>query len=181
MALRMNSLTDEQMVLIRDGAGKLTDAPLTVIDDSSPTLADIRQGIKQNKPTVVFVDHIHRCGYPKAENQNLAINKFITGLKTIARDLSVPIIAAAQLNRAADTPETPPSLRHLRDSGALEMESDIVILLHRKSRKDPEILANVAKNRHGESGTAFRMELDKATLLLGEPTEDPLSAWKAEL
>jgi replicative DNA helicase len=181
LALRMNSLTDHQMTDVRAGAKKLSEAPMVLIDLSSPSLADIRQGIKEHRPAVVFLDHIHRCKFPRAENQNLAINRFITGLKSIARDLNLPIVAAAQLNRSADNPDIPPSLRHLRDSGALEMESDIVILLHRKSRKDAEILANVAKNRHGESGTAFRMELDKGTLLLGDPSEKSPSEWQAEI
>lgn len=180
LALRMNSLSDGQMTQIRQGAAKLADAPIIIIDASSPALPDIRQAIKINRPAVVFVDHVHRCKFPKAENQNLAINKFITGLKSIARDLNLPIVAAAQLNRSAGNPDVPPSINHLRDSGSLEMESDIVILLHRKSRKDPHILANVAKNRHGESGSSFRMELDKASLLLGEPADDVLPEWQGE-
>lgn len=179
LALRMNSITDSQMIQIRDGAQKLAKAPMVVVDTSSPSLADIREAIKEYRPAVAFVDHIHRCKYPKAENQNIAINRFITGLKSIARDLNLPIVAAAQLNRSASNQNIPPSLNHLRDSGSLEMESDIVILLYRKSPKDPAVLANVAKNRHGESGTSFRMELDKATLLLGEPEEDS-TLWQVD-
>jgi len=81
------------------------------------------------------------------------------GLKALAKELNVPVIALAQLNRATESrPDRRPTLADLRDSGEIEQDADIVIMLHRESfqREAPE-WANLAemlirKNRNGPTG-----------------------------
>lgn len=69
-------------------------------------------------------------------------------LKQLARDLRIPVLALAQLNREAD--QAPPRLSHLRDSGAIEQDADTVLLLHQQD--DGLVLVNVAKQRNGPTG-----------------------------
>lgn len=182
-ALRSNRLTDYQMEQVREGAAKLADFPLTLIDQSFPSIGDIRSAIRTLKPEIVFVDYIHRCKLPKAENRNMALGLFMGELKTLARDFNIPIVAASQLSRQHQKDDTAPMLSDLRDSGNLEIESDVVLLLHRAQVRDPfdptgkrtmpdsKVQALVAKNRHGEVGR-FELEMDSSMLLLSEITPE---------
>ena len=84
------------------------------------------------------------------------------GLKNLARDLGVPVIALAQLNRGPEQrKDAEPDLADLRDSGGIEQDADVVILLHRvKTETDllewqkSGMIMKVAKNRHGATGEA---------------------------
>ena len=81
--------------------------------------------------------------------------KCIVGLKALAKDLKVPVIALAQLNRECDKEERPPRLSDLRDSGSIEQDADVVALLHWEDGGDmdskPVSLA-VCKNPSGSTG-----------------------------
>ena len=81
------------------------------------------------------------------------ISRTSKALKELARELNIPIIVLAQLNRLAEGKK--PSLSELKESGALEEDADVVILLHR-DREDESLVAkteaNVLKNRNGETG-----------------------------
>lgn len=174
-ALRKNKITDDELEKIKLGIKSLSQRPLFICDSSTPNLSDIETITKSIRPGIVFVDHLHRCELPKADNKNEAINEFVRGLKTIARNLKVPIIMAAQFNRSSQSTEEP-GLFHLRDSGSIEMESDCVLLLHRDKKKnlfsglteyEDIIHANLAKNRHGPCGT-FDLNISTREMLLTE-------------
>ncbi len=87
------------------------------------------------------------------------IAKISRRLKTLARDLQIPVVALSQLNRAVENREDrKPRMADLRESGAIEQDADIVLLLHRPEYYDPndqpgiaEVI--VAKNRNGATGT----------------------------
>ena len=84
------------------------------------------------------------------------------GLKNLARDLNVPVIALAQLNRGPEQrKDSEPDMADLRDSGGIEQDADVVMLLHRiRTEQDKEewqksqMIIKVAKNRHGVTGEA---------------------------
>jgi replicative DNA helicase len=88
-----------------------------------------------------------------------SVTAISNGLKIMARDLDVPVIALAQLNRQIEgRKDTSPGLSDLRDSGAIEQDADVVILLNReqsdtdgKDEKSKMVL-HIAKNRHGKTG-----------------------------
>src|SRR5262249_17775080 len=86
------------------------------------------------------------------------IAKISRRLKALARDLKVPVIALSQLNRAVESREDPrPRMADLRESGAIEQDADLVLLLHRPEYYDPNdqpgvAELNVAKNRNGATG-----------------------------
>jgi len=88
-----------------------------------------------------------------------SISDFSMSLKALARDFEVPVIALAQLNRQSESrQDKAPALSDLRDSGAIEQDADVVILLRReRSDSDAEfeqtrMIMDVAKNRHGITG-----------------------------
>ena len=79
------------------------------------------------------------------------------GLKALALELKIPVFLAAQLNRDAAAPKTKPTKAHLRESGAIEQDADVIILLHTEAEPGDEVIdldAIVDKNRDGKTGTA---------------------------
>lgn len=146
---------------------RLLGADPFLIDDSvgiTPiTLrAKARRAITKHGIVAVFVDYLQLMNaIGRHENDQVRIAAISAGVKAVARDLDIPIVLLAQLNRAAETDsgDKRPSMRHLRQSGAIEQDADLVLLLHRPGyykRDDSEIQTQaeliVAKQRNGPTG-----------------------------
>jgi replicative DNA helicase len=96
----------------------------------------------------------------KVESRQQEVSEFSRALKLLAKELGVPVIAISQLNRQAEqTKDKKPEISHLRESGSLEQDADVVILLHREdigNRDHPragEADIILAKQRNGPTGT----------------------------
>ncbi|MFD0773474.1 replicative DNA helicase, partial [Streptomonospora algeriensis] len=139
-------------------------APLAVRDDVTD-LRIIRSVCRRMKATsglrLVVVDYLQlvQTG-EKAENRQQEVSRISGALKTMAKELGVTVIALSQLNRASETRgDKKPWLSELRESGAIEQDSDVVILLHREDFYDKESLRageadlDVAKHRNGPTAT----------------------------
>lgn len=110
---------------------------------------------------MVVVDYLQLLTFPKAENRLQEISQISRSLKELARDLEIPVIALAQLSRAVENREPPrPQLADLRESGSIEQDADVVMLLYRpeyyaKYRTEENLgIAEVivAKHRNGPTG-----------------------------
>jgi replicative DNA helicase len=112
---------------------------------------------------VVFVDYLQLVKDNDKLDRHLQIGNISRGLKALARELAVPVIAAAQLNRGVEqrsSREKRPMLSDLRESGSIEQDADQVLLIHRRDGDEPEGSAGevtpvdliVAKNRNGPTG-----------------------------
>ena len=149
--------------------GKLKNLPalnLWYCDLPSPTLAQIAEICMSIKPDIVIVDHLNRCRTEKAETRTQGIADFLIGIKTLALEQNMVSIVTAQLNRASQM-GTSPGLFHFRDSGAIEMESDVAILLDKKDETGTKIDALIAKNRHGPK-SAFDLTMDVERMVVVE-------------
>lgn len=132
---------------------------LWVDDTAGITISEIydksHRAIRVNKLNLILVDYIQLV---RPVSKDLArweqVGEVSRGLKQLAQGLGVPVLAAAQLNRTAGTEGQRPRLEHLRESGSLEQDADIVILIHRKNENASDYSREliVAKNRHGEVG-----------------------------
>jgi len=114
---------------------------------------------KNKKLDAVIVDYIQLItpSVIKA-NRTEQVSQISRDLKLIAEELEVPIIALSQVRRESDQEKRPPKLSDLRESGSLEQDSDIVLLLHRERNPitgdlSEEGTLSVSKNRHGETGS----------------------------
>lgn len=109
---------------------------------------------KINNLDVVIVDYLQLLNdsYRKGETENNRISRISRSLKSLSMKKKCAVIALAQLNRGSEKENREPRLSDLRDSGSIEQDADIVGLLHRKDRKDPETLLRIAKNRNGKIG-----------------------------
>lgn len=128
----------------------------------------------------VIIDYVQLMSGTAKRNRQEEVAEFSRQLKLLARSLNVPVIALAQLNRGPQHREDRlPAMSDLRESGALEQDADVVILLSRKMVEDPEtgttyespteVLVNVDKNRHGRSKEMFTLILDGAYARLRNP------------
>jgi len=140
--------------------------PLRIVDTSS-SLQDIvsqcHQLKSRNAVKLVIVDYIGRVRIPNFKgNRNDLVTEISNTMKDLAMSLMIPVIAAAQLNRASAKEDRLPGLMDLRDSGSLEQDADFVGLLHSKSKTETDML--VAKNRSGDTGKIsfeFRREITR--------------------
>jgi replicative DNA helicase len=160
-----HSLEDDDWPRITAAVGKLNGAKLFVNDQAGMTMARIRavarQVQRQEGLNVVVVDYIGLISAEgSGQNRTLELGKISTGLKNLAKELKVPVIVLAQLNRGStNRPDKRPRPSDLRDSGQIEADADVVILVHRDH--DTEEGQNgvteliVGKCRHAKVGSCL--------------------------
>lgn len=166
-AIRDGNLSDDDMRQIVDGMAAYGDLPLVIDDTSSRTLLDIcsqaRRLKRQGKLALLVVDHL---GLIVPENprepRHEQVSRITRRLKVLARELQVPILALAQLNRDVEKErgDHRPKLSSLRESGSIEQDAGVVLFVHREEEYRPDDLdlrgkaeLIVAKARAGEAGT----------------------------
>jgi replicative DNA helicase len=154
------ALDDEQWRRIARARGRMSETRFVVDDRTSLTVADIRASIARCKRRhgscgLVVVDYLQLLsGSKKAENRQVEVASFSRDLKVAAKQLEVPIVVLAQLNRGPESEKRPPRMSDLRESGAVEQDGDVIILLHRDEEQAPDVLnVGIAKNRHGPKGS----------------------------
>lgn len=163
--LRTGRLADDDWERLAHALGPLADAPIFIDDSPAISVMELRVKARRLKMeqglSLVVVDYLQlmRSGR-RGENRQQEISEISRGLKSLARELNVPVLALSQLSRAAEqSQDKRPGLIHLRESGALEQDSDCVIFIHRPDYYDPEGERRgvaeiiVAKHRNGPVGT----------------------------
>lgn len=171
--LRAGEISDRDWTHISEGVAKLADVPLYVHDDPAANLATIRyQARRTPNLGLVVVDYLQLMDSIGAhENRQTEVAGLSRGLKRLARDLGVPVIALAQLNRGVEQRlDKRPMTSDLRESGAIEQDSDIVIGLYRdelynKKADNPDrgvMEAIILKHRAGALETV-RLNYDPTT------------------
>lgn len=109
-----------------------------------------RQENKRSKTDAVFVDYIQLIRTERGHSRANEVALVSGELKALAKELNIPVIAASQLNRNNELRENKsPQLSDLKESGALEQDADVVILLHRDQQFPQEASIHIAKNRNG--------------------------------
>ena len=163
--LRKGNLSDNDWQRIASVRGEINSAPLYIDDSPNMTLVEIRAKCRRLAKRVglemVVIDYIQlMTSGKKVESRQQEVSEFSRALKLLAKELGVPVIAISQLNRNSERSENKkPELSHLRESGSLEQDADVVVLLHRDDVADREHaragLADliVAKQRNGPTGS----------------------------
>lgn len=155
-------LSDDEWRAVTAATRVLHGLKIHIFDASAPDLAAVRIAAKGFMADVLFVDYVQRL---KGRGEAIydRVSFVAQGLKELARDMDVPVVALAQINRAGAANAT---MAHLKGSGDLEQEADLVLLLERKDNAEVATL-DLAKNRHGATGAidlAFRAD----TMRFGE-------------
>lgn len=164
--LRTGNLSDEDFPKIGYAMGTLADAPIYIDDTPGLTITEIRSKCRrlqmEHGLDIVMIDYLQLIsGSMKSSEANRVqeISEISRNLKTLARELKVPVIALSQLSRAVEArPDKRPMLSDLRESGSIEQDADIVMFIYREDYYDKntdkkgitELL--VRKHRNGPVG-----------------------------
>ena len=170
--LRTGKLDDNQFSNLSLAMGDLSESEIYIDDTPGLGLLELRAKARrlklQHNIQMIIVDYLQLMEARKAENRQQEISSISRGLKALARELEVPVIAVSQLNRSVETREGhTPRMSDLRESGSIEQDADVIILLHREDYYDPtkrpgEVDLNIAKQRNGPTGKVkltFRREI----------------------
>ncbi len=162
---RTGELNESEWQQIFEVMNKLHEAPILIDDSSGVTLSDIRakaRRIKTKYPDLglIIIDYLQLIEDKSTMDRNQAIAGISRGLKSIARELNIPIIALSQLSRKTEERnDKRPMLSDLRDSGAIEQDADVVMFVHRDEyydKENPEYKNKaqilVEKQRNGPTG-----------------------------
>ena len=163
---RTGELNEQEWEKIADVMNKLHEAPILIDDSSGVTLSDIRakaRRIKTKYPDLglIIIDYLQLIEDKTIMDRNQAISGISRGLKSLARELNVPIISLSQLSRKVeDRTDKRPMLSDLRESGAIEQDADVVMFVHREEyydKENPELKNKasiiIAKQRNGPVGS----------------------------
>lgn len=163
--MRKGMIEAKDWTTIASTRGRIESSPLYIDDSPNMTLVEIRAKCRRLKQRIglklIVIDYLQLMTSGKrVESRQQEVSEFSRALKLLAKELEVPVVALSQLNRGPEQrADRKPQLSDLRESGSLEQDADLVILLHRESayeRDNPragEADLIVAKHRNGPTGT----------------------------
>lgn len=159
-----NHMTPRDWEVLTEQRAKLDDLQIAIDDRASASGVDVRAHARAvsrgGKLSGVVVDYLQLMASRSKLDRHLQVAEFSRQLKVLAKDFHVPVIALSQLNRQSEArADKEPKLSDLRESGAIEQDADVVILLRREEESGhtfdnphESLVMNVAKNRHGQTG-----------------------------
>lgn len=185
--IRTNDYNDVDLRSIGHTVGELSRLPIFINDSGSTTVLDIKSQARKIKMEqgigLIVIDYLQLMRpHVRKQSREQEIAEISRSIKELAKELGCPIMALSQLNRsAAARPDKRPQLQDLRESGSIEQDADVVILIHREDYYDEntpdkgvaEII--VAKNRAGQPGTvklAWNPSQTKFATLQYESSDD---------
>ena len=182
--LRTGTLRDSDWTNLTHAAGVLSELPLFIDDSSGISVLDMkakcRRLLKKIDLGLVIIDYIQLVqGRRSAESRQIEISEISRSLKSLAKDLNVPVIALSQLNRKVeDRPNKRPQIADLRESGAIEQDADVIAFIYRDEVYNPTTDENrniaeiiIAKQRNGPTG-GFKLTFQKEFTRFRDYTDD---------
>ncbi|HCX39163.1 MAG: Replicative DNA helicase [Parcubacteria group bacterium GW2011_GWD2_43_10] len=191
--MRTGRLSDKEDDFPRIGhaMGVLSEAPIFIDDSATCNIMEIRTKARrlhsEHKLGLILVDYLQLMEGRSSENRVQEVSEITRGLKALAREINVPVLALSQLSRAAEVSRPAiPRLAHLRESGSIEQDADVVLFIYRKSADkgyDPRDLTeeekhiaeiHIAKHRNGPTGIiSLFFDADHVTFKNLEKTAAP--------
>jgi replicative DNA helicase len=165
--LRTGRLTRDDWPPLANAAGVLSDLPIYIDDTPGLTLMELRAKARRLRSEsglgLIIIDYLQlmRAGV-RTDSSEQEISEISRSLKGLAKELSLPVIALSQLNRGVEsrgTKDKRPQLSDLRESGAIEQDADMILLIYREEVYDKNTTKkgmaeiDLAKHRNGETGT----------------------------
>jgi len=174
--MRNGRLHESDWPKISHAVGRLAEAPMFIDDNPHLTVMEIRAKARRLKSSVgglglIIIDYLQlMTGRHNAENRQVEVSEMSRGLKILARELEVPVVALSQLSRNLEMrADKRPQLADLRESGSLEQDSDVVMFIYREELYNPETPDRgtaeiiVSKHRNGPTGAVQLAFLDHYT------------------
>jgi replicative DNA helicase len=162
--LRLGQINDGEWDKISRAFGRLAESKIYIDDTAAISVMEVRSKARrlmaEQSLDLIIVDYLQLMQGRRSENRVQEISEITRGLKGLARELNVPVVALSQLSRAVETrSDHHPMLSDLRESGSIEQDADIVMFLYREEIYEPETEKKgiaeviVAKHRNGPVGT----------------------------
>jgi len=174
--IRSGRIPSDDLHLLTAACDRLSRTSIFIDDTSALSMMSLRSRARRQKARtgldLIVVDYLQLLSFPKSESRQQEISDISRSLKSLARELEVPVVALAQLSRQVELRDDKrPQLSDLRESGSIEQDADVVLLLYRPeyypALRDEENkgLAEVivAKQRNGPTGTV-RLQFFEATM-----------------
>ncbi len=161
--IRTGNMNDEKFVKLADAMGQLADANIYIDDKPGQSIVEVRTKARrlalEQGVDLIVVDYLQLMHAFSRDNRVLEVQEISQGLKNIARELDVPVIALSQLSRAIEQRNTRrPQLSDLRESGSIEQDADVVMFIDREETYNPDTEKKglgeliIAKHRNGPTG-----------------------------
>ncbi len=164
--IRTGNLTQEDFTKISDAMGEMSEAPIKFMDKPGMTILEMRtvaqREAHKSELGLIIVDYLQLMSGTKqyGDNRVQEISEISRGLKLMARELDVPVLALSQLSRSVEQrPDRRPMLSDLRESGSIEQDADIVMFVYREDYYNPDTDRKhitdliIGKHRNGPVGT----------------------------
>ena len=166
--IRTGNLSDEDFAKLADAMGEMAEAPIFIDDTPGVSVLEMRTKARRAAHdgelgliVIAYLKLMQGSGSAKSSaNRVQEVSEISRGLKLLARELNVPVIALSQLSRSVESRDPKiPQLADLRESGSIEQDADIVMFLYREAYYNPETEREnitdliLAKHRHGPVGT----------------------------
>ena len=174
--IRNGKLLESDWPKISHAIGRLGEAPLYIDDNPNLTIMEVRAKARRLKSRLgnlglVVIDYLQlMSGRNSAENRQVEVSEISRGLKILARELEIPVVALSQLSRNLEMrADKRPMLADLRESGSLEQDADVVMFLYRDEIYNPESPERgtaeviISKHRNGPTGKTDLAFLDHYT------------------
>jgi len=164
--LRKGTLSNDEAAKVRDAASRLYEVPLYIDDTPGLRIIDLRAKarrlVARHKIELIIVDYLQlMTSGQREENRQVEVSNISRGLKSLARELHLPLLAISQLRRESEERNLP-RLSDLRESGAIEQDADVVMLLHREEM------------RHRPGTAEYREAQGKADLIIAKQRNGPV-------
>ena len=174
--VRKGMLSSHEYQQLAMMVNELAKFPIWVDDSPGLTILDLRAKARrlklQHDVQLIMIDYMQLMDNPGPESRQQQISEISRGIKALARELNVPVICLSQLNRSSETRDGHrPRMSDLRESGSIEQDADVILLLHREDYYrmsdpdfEPDNIAEViiAKQRNGPTGTV-KLTFDNKT------------------
>lgn len=172
LGIFVGNITDAKMsprdwALFEEHRARIEALNIAIDDRSGVTMTDVRRfvrGVRRNGHlSGLVVDYLQLMQSHERKERHLQVADFSRQLKILAKEFQIPVVALSQLNRNSErSEEAKPKLSDLRESGAIEQDADVVMLLRREAtgiveygREREDFIVDIAKNRHGPVGEAI--------------------------
>ncbi|MGD9595390.1 replicative DNA helicase [Wolinella succinogenes] len=186
--LRVGNLQDEEWERLSRASDEMAKKPLFVDDNSSLTINQLRSKLRKLKsrhPEVgmAIIDYLQLMSGTGSRDRHLEVSEISRGLKMLARELEIPIIALSQLNRSLESrSDRRPMLSDLRESGAIEQDADIILFVYREAvykMKDEKEKEEQAKKEGKEYRSNFvNKNEEEAEIIIGKQRNGPIGTVK---
>jgi len=196
--LRRNMLKDQEFRALMSACDELQDAPILIDDTPGLSLLQLRAKARRmaakHSIKAVIIDYMQLMSTGgRVESRQVEVSEISRGIKAMARELAMPVICLSQLNRAAESREGHrPRMSDLRESGSIEQDADVIMLLHREDyyhKDDPDWVDNnpdrmgvaeliLTKQRNGPTGTIMLSWIAQSTRFRDYAAGGPPAGWQ---